>query len=117
MSEPERAQPPSSRLRPWLPAQSAKVLIGVLAVAGVMGAYYWVYLDGGAAPAAPQSAPDAPLRLHEPRALPDVAFEDGQGRKRTLGDFRGRGGLLHGWAPWGGPGRGEMPTLGPLHPK
>jgi thiol-disulfide isomerase/thioredoxin len=117
MSEPERAHPPSSRLRPWLPAQSAKVLIGVLAVAGVMAAYYWVHLGGGAAPATPQSAPDAPLRLHEPRALPDIVFEDGQGRKRTLGDFRGRVVLLNVWATWCVPCREEMPTLDRLQQK
>ena len=117
MSEPRRAHTPSSRLHPRVPAQSAKVLIGVLAVAGVMAAYYWVHLGGGAAPAAPQSAPDAPLRIHEPRALPDIAFEDGQGRKRTLGDFRGRVVLLNLWATWCAPCREEMPTLDRLQQK
>jgi thiol-disulfide isomerase/thioredoxin len=82
-----------------------------------MAAYYWVHLGGGAAPATPQSAPDAPLRLHEPRALPDIVFEDGQGRKRTLGDFRGRVVLLNVWATWCVPCREEMPTLDRLQQK
>jgi len=43
--------------------------------------------------------------------VPNVAFEDGQGRKRALTDFRGKVVLLNIWATWCAPCRAEMPTL------
>src|SRR5205823_14018124 len=35
-----------------------------------------------------------------PRSVPNVEFEDGQGMKRTLADFRGKVVLLNLWATW-----------------
>lgn len=55
--------------------------------------------------------------LSEPRALPDLAFEDGDGRKRVLADFRGRTVLLNLWATWCVPCREEMPALDRLQRK
>ena len=46
-----------------------------------------------------------------PRAIANVEFEDGQGRKRTLADFHGKVVLLELWATWCAPCREEMPTL------
>jgi len=47
----------------------------------------------------------------QPRALPEVRFQDDQGRDLTLGDFRGRVVVLNVWATWCVPCRKEMPTL------
>jgi thiol-disulfide isomerase/thioredoxin len=47
----------------------------------------------------------------QPRALPEVRFQDDQGRDMTLGDFRGRVVVLNVWATWCVPCRKEMPTL------
>lgn len=43
--------------------------------------------------------------------MPSLAFKDGEGRERTLADFRGRMIVLNVWATWCAPCRKEMPTL------
>ena len=46
-----------------------------------------------------------------PVALPALAFKDGSGADRTLGDFKGKIVLLNLWATWCAPCRQEMPAL------
>jgi thiol-disulfide isomerase/thioredoxin len=53
----------------------------------------------------------APLRL------PDLAFEDADGKPRNLSDWRGRTVLLNLWATWCVPCRKEMPALDSLQTK
>jgi thiol-disulfide isomerase/thioredoxin len=53
----------------------------------------------------------APLRL------PDLAFEDADGKPRKLSDWRGRTVLLNLWATWCVPCRKEMPALDSLQTK
>ena len=61
------------------------------------------------------SAREAVMPLHEtPRPVPRIAFVDGDGRERTLEDFRGRIVLLNLWATWCVPCVEEMPTLDDL---
>jgi len=50
----------------------------------------------------------APLRL------PDLAFEDAEGRPKKLSDWRGRMVLVNLWATWCVPCRKEMPALDSL---
>ena len=52
-----------------------------------------------------------------PRPVPELVFEDGQGRKRTLANFRGKTVLLNVWATWCVPCREEMPVLDRLQQK
>jgi thiol-disulfide isomerase/thioredoxin len=47
----------------------------------------------------------------EPRALPEIRFQDDQGHDLTLADFQGRVLPLNVWATWCVPCRKEMPTL------
>jgi thiol-disulfide isomerase/thioredoxin len=53
----------------------------------------------------------APLRL------PDLAFEDAEGKPKKLSDWRGRTVLLNLWATWCVPCRKEMPALEGLQTK
>lgn len=50
----------------------------------------------------------------EPKTLPEVAFQDGEGKARTLAIFEGKVVLLNLWATWCAPCRHEMPTLSRL---
>jgi thiol-disulfide isomerase/thioredoxin len=62
----------------------------------------------------PALAAEAPqgFAVHEtPVDVPDIRFEDGGGKPRTLADFRGKVVLLNIWATWCAPCREEMPTL------
>ncbi len=53
--------------------------------------------------------------MHEtPRPLPEIKFEDGNGKALTLADLRGKTVLLNIWATWCVPCREEMPTLDAL---
>jgi thiol-disulfide isomerase/thioredoxin len=51
------------------------------------------------------------------RALPEVRFENAEGKPLTLADFRGKVVLLNIWATWCSPCREEMPSLDHLQAK
>src|SRR5262245_8013698 len=53
----------------------------------------------------------------DPRPLPDLAFTDAGGQRKTLADWRGRTVLLNLWATWCVPCRREMPALDELQAK
>src|ERR1700739_648734 len=52
-----------------------------------------------------------------PLKLPDLAFEDGDGKPRKLSEWRGRTVLVNLWATWCVPCRKEMPALDGLQTK
>ncbi len=52
-----------------------------------------------------------------PHALPALAFQDGEGKPRSLTDFRGKVLLLNLWATWCSSCREEMPSLDRLQAK
>lgn len=86
----------------------------VLAASGI-GIYFSKQPTRESAPA-PGGA--SVLRVHESaRPVPDLAFEDGKGGSRTLGQFRGKTVLLNVWATWCVPCREEMPALDRLQRK
>lgn len=58
------------------------------------------------------------MQLHSaPKLLPEIQFQDAEGRRLTLEDFRGKVVLLNIWATWCAPCRHEMPTLDRLQGK
>jgi thiol-disulfide isomerase/thioredoxin len=53
----------------------------------------------------------------KPLKLPDLAFEDGDGKPRKLSDWHGKTVLVNLWATWCVPCRKEMPALEGLQTK
>jgi thiol-disulfide isomerase/thioredoxin len=94
----------------------AWAVVGVLGLVASGAGVYFSMRPAGESEPAPLAA--APLRvLDVPRPLPEIAFEDDRGRKRTLADFSGRTVLLNVWATWCVPCREEMPALDRLQQK
>ena len=98
-------------------ARLAWALLGAL-VLGAIGAYVALRSGGDNDPAPLWPGSANWLRAHaSPRPVPDIAFEDGQGRQRTSAQFRGKVVLLNVWATWCVPCREEMPSLERLQQK
>src|SRR6202163_3972765 len=75
-----------------------------------------VDLGGRIAPLAP-GAVAALTSARTPLLLPDLAFEDADGKPKKLSDWRGRTVLVNLWATWCVPCRREMPALESLQTK
>ena len=108
-------------------------IIAVVAVAGAVVGLAAVYgigalrgnpdVDAGCASARQSAQRLMPLArgevaavsvLTRPRRVPDVRFDDEEGRDRSLADWRGQLVLLNLWATWCVPCRKEMPALDEL---
>jgi thiol-disulfide isomerase/thioredoxin len=105
---------------------AAVALVG--AVAGLVGVYGIGGLARNPADTACRPAAEAVQRIaplargdvaavavaSDPQRLPDLSFRDGDGRDRTLAEWRGRTVLFNLWATWCVPCRKEMPALDAL---
>lgn len=113
-----------------IPMVAAAILIG--AAIGYVGVYGIGGLTGNppgdpaCRPAVDLARKIAPLARGEVAALtmaksplrvPDLAFDDADGRPRKLSDWRGRTVLVNLWATWCVPCRKEMPALDELQAK
>src|SRR6516225_9402631 len=119
--------PPTARRR--IPLAVAAVLVG--AVTGFAGIYGFGGLRHEAGDPACRGAVDlakkiAPLVHGEvaaltmasaPLQLPDLTFEDAEGKPKKLSDWRGKTVLVNLWATWCVPCRKEMPALEGLQTK
>jgi thiol-disulfide isomerase/thioredoxin len=120
-----------------LPAATRRIplAIGTVLIGAVIG-FAGVYGTGGLSrnasgdpacrPAVDLARKLAPLAHGEvaaltmataPLRLPDLAFEDAEGKPKKLSDWRGRTVLVNLWATWCVPCRKEMPALEGLQAK
>ena len=126
---PEQSPPRPTATR-RIPYAIGAVLIG--AVIGSAGIYGFGGLkrntagDPACRPAVALSDKIAPLAHGEvaaltmataPLKLPDLTFEDADGKPKKLSDWRGRTVLVNLWATWCVPCRKEMPALEGLQTK
>ena len=117
---------PKKRLVLMLAGAIAGLAVGLAAVYGIAGLTGNAGGDVACRPAVDLARKIAPLATGEvaavnvakqPLRLPDLAFQDADGKPVTLASFRGRTVLLNLWATWCVPCRKEMPTLDALEQK
>ena len=126
---PEPSTPPLAATR-RIPVVIGAVLIGAVigfgVVYGVGGLSRNATGDPVCRPAVDLARKLAPLAHGEvaaltmataPLRLPDLAFEDADGKPKKLSDWRGRTVLVNLWATWCVPCRKEMPALESLQTK
>src|SRR5947207_11275754 len=124
---PELPRPTATRR---IPIAAGAVVIGALigfaGVYGIGGLNRTATGDPACRPAVDLARKLAPLAHGEvaaltmataPLRLPDLAFEDADGKPRKLSEWRGRTVLVNLWATWCVPCRKEMPALDSLPPK
>jgi thiol-disulfide isomerase/thioredoxin len=126
---PETPPPRSAAVRRIPLALGAVVvgaLIGFAGVYGVGGLRRGPAGDSACSGAVKLARKIAPLAHGEvaaltmataPLRLPDLAFEDADGKPKKLSDWRGKTILLNLWATWCVPCRKEMPALDSLQTK
>jgi thiol-disulfide isomerase/thioredoxin len=104
----------------------AGVVVGVAAVYGIATLTGNAGGDKACQPAVELARKVAPFARGEvaavnvarsPLRVPDLAFQDAAGARKSLADFRGETVLLNLWATWCVPCRKEMPALDALQGK
>ena len=94
---------PAHRLR----AALALAGLAVLAVSAL-----GIYLATGERGAPPAALPQTGVGwASAPELIPDIRFQDADGKPLALSEFRGKVVLLNVWATWCAPCRKEMPAL------
>ncbi len=126
---PESPQPvpaPTHRIPYVIAAVLIGAAIGYTGIYGLGGLRRNAAGDSACASAVNLSKKIAPLAHGEvaaltmasaPLRLPDLAFEDANGKPKKLSDWRGRTVLVNLWATWCVPCRKEMPALDRLQTK
>jgi thiol-disulfide isomerase/thioredoxin len=123
---PQPAPAPTRRIPYAIGAVLIGAAIGFAGVYGLGGLRRNVSGDSACASAVSLSQKIAPLAHGEvaaltmataPLRLPDLTFQDADGKQKKLSDWRGRTVLVNLWATWCVPCRKEMPALDRLQAK
>lgn len=123
-NQPKTARP--GRIPMVLAAAMIGVGIGYLGVYGIGGLMRNASGDPACRPAVDLAKKIAPFARGEvaaltmaasPLRIPDLAFDDADGKPRKLSEFRGHTVLVNLWATWCVPCRKEMPALDELQGK
>lgn len=127
MTDPDQPRAARSRRIPMvLIGLIIAIGIGCVGVYGIGGLMRNASGDPACRPAVDLAKKIAPLAHGEVAALtmataplrvPDLAFDDADGKPRKLSDFRGHTVLVNLWATWCVPCRKEMPALDELQGK
>ncbi len=127
MPETSPSPPAATRRIPIaIGAVLAVAVIGAAGVYGIGGLKRGASGDAACAGAVDLAKKIAPLAHGEvaaltmataPLRLPDLSFEDADGKPKKLSDWRGKTVLLNLWATWCVPCRKEMPALDTLQGK
>lgn len=122
-STPNLARRNASRIRMTVVSVIIAAAAGMGGVYGIGGLMRNAQAQAQCAPAVDLAKKIAPLARGEvaaltmatsPLQLPDLAFEDSEGKTRNLSEWRGRTVLINLWATWCVPCRKEMPALDKL---
>lgn len=122
-STPNLARRNASRIRMTVVSVIIAAAAGMGGVYGIGGLMRNAQAQAQCAPAVDLAKKIAPLARGEvaaltmatsPLQLPDLAFEDSEGKTRKLSEWRGRTVLINLWATWCVPCRKEMPALDKL---
>jgi thiol-disulfide isomerase/thioredoxin len=125
-SEPAASSPIGRRRGLIVVAVVAALVAGLAGIYGIGGLQRNAGGDAGCAAAVDIARRIAPLARGEVAALtvaqkplrvPELQFQDADGRRRSLAEWRGRTVLLNLWATWCVPCREEMPALDALQAK
>jgi thiol-disulfide isomerase/thioredoxin len=123
---PSPAPAPTRRIRYVIGAVVIGAVIGFAGIYGLGGLKRNATGDSACASAVELSHKLAPLAHGEvaaltmataPLRLPDLTFEDAEGKSRKLSEWRGHTVLVNLWATWCVPCRKEMPALDRLQIK
>ena len=123
---PSPAPAPTRRIRYVIGAVVIGAVIGFAGIYGLGGLKRNAIGDSACASAVELSHKLAPLAHGEvaaltmataPLRLPDLTFEDAEGKSRKLSEWRGHTVLVNLWATWCVPCRKEMPALDRLQIK
>jgi thiol-disulfide isomerase/thioredoxin len=123
---PPQTAAPTRRIPYVVGAVLAGAVIGFVGIYGIGGLKRNAAGDPACASAVDLSRKLAPLAQGEiaaltmataPLRLPDLSFEDADGKPKKLSDWRGRTVLVNLWATWCVPCRKEMPALDRLQTK
>ena len=100
------------------PARRLRAMLALVGLAALAASTIGIYVATRERAASPDAGPQTGVGwANTPQPVPDIRFQDTDGKPYTLADFRGKVVMLNVWATWCAPCRKEMPALDRLQQK